>query len=278
MPYTFTVTDITQVVTATSVAYNTTVTTQNVVTTVTNYLNTVTVGNTINSFTVFTNAIELRIKDLNYYWKGEWATNTTYYSGDLVDYLYSLYLLTDLSDINTPYNSNLTPDQDANWQRIVWHEAPFDHVTVTNDLIVGHNIIGLSDITANNGSVITPRVHVDTISTDTANQVTFSSPVLMNYPVTVNNTLTVTTDEIVQGTLTPYNLSVSNNARVYGTTTLNNALVGGLFTATNVAHFSNTVNIDNTATVGTLNVGAISGSGQVNITAPVKIYWSNNYF
>jgi hypothetical protein len=173
--------------------------------------------------------------------------------------------------------STIEPGQDpGKWRRVVWHEAPFDHVTVTNDLIVGQNITGNGNITSNGtinaaNSVITPLIKTDTISTSSAATLTFSSPSQFNRTVRVENTVTMVTDAVVQATLTAYDLSVSRNATVAGNTNLGYTQVSGLFTATQAVNLTKTLNVVQTATLTSLNVGTITGSGQVTINAPAAI-------
>jgi hypothetical protein len=275
MPYTFTVTQISPVVTATVSMSTVTVNVENVNFTLTNILQMFTATRVLSTVTVYQNAIELRVDDFSNYFKGDWVSGTTYVRGDLVNSLYSLYVSSIATLTN--YVSTIAPAQDpGKWRRVVWHEAPFDHVTVTNDLIVGQNITGNGNITSNGtitaaNSLVTPLIKTDTISTSSAATLTFSSPSQFNQTLRVENTVTMVTDALVQATLTAYDLSISRNAGVAGQTTLANTQVNGLFTATQAVNLTKTLNVVQTATLASLNVGSITGSGAVTISAPTTI-------
>jgi hypothetical protein len=275
MPYTFTVTQISPVVTATVSMSTVTVNLENLNFTLTNTVQYFTATVVSNTVTIYENAIELRVDDFSNYFKGDWVNGATYVRGDLVNSLYSLYVSSIATLTN--YVSTIEPGQDtSHWRRVVWHEAPFDHVTVTNDLIVGQNINAAGNIYSGGtinatNSLVAPLIKTDTISTSSAATLTFSSPSQFNQTLRVENTVTMVTDAIVQATLTAYDLSVSRNAGVAGQTTLANTQVGGLFTATQAVNLTKTLNVAQTATLASLNVGSITGSGAVTINAPTTI-------
>jgi hypothetical protein len=141
---TYTVNVVNQVNTVTVVDYLTPSITVNDTTggifTITETLNTVSVREIVNTQTIYFDAIELKLNDLNDFWRGEWISNHVgYLHGDLVSYQYSIYLLNTYDpDTTSPYPPTTTPpDQDPTWRRIVWNEAPKHHLTITNYLNVG---------------------------------------------------------------------------------------------------------------------------------------------
>ena len=280
MPYTFTVTQIIPVVTATVAMSTVTVNVQNVNFTLTNSVQIFTATRVLSTVTIYQNAIELRVDDFSNYFKGDWVSGTTYVRGDLVNNRYSLYVSSIATLTN--YVSTIEPSQDSgHWRRVVWHEAPFDHVTVTNDLIVGQNITSNGNINSNgtitaNNTVVTPLIKTDVISTSSAGTLTFTSPGKFNQTLRVENTVTMVTDALVQATLTAYDVNVSRNAIIYGQTTLANTQVNGLFTASQAVNLIKTLNVSQTATLASLNVGTITGSGAVTINAPTTINSSLN--
>jgi hypothetical protein len=136
MPYTFTITEVTNNITATVYESTVTVTVENIGFTVTETQQVFSLTQYISSFTIYENAIELKVDDFDNYFMGNWSSGGVYERGDLVNYAYSLYV----SDINTgtTYTSAATPDVDTTkWRRVVWHEAPFAYATVTDYLYVG---------------------------------------------------------------------------------------------------------------------------------------------
>jgi len=185
--------------------------------TITESTNLVSITDIVNTTTVYLDAIELRVGDLNDYWRGEWIANTsTYIHGDIVDYKYSLYLLGIYNPDTTIYYpaSSVPPDQDSNWRRLVWNEAPRDHLTITNyldvgttatigtNLIVGNsatisgNVIAGGNFTVNGTSNFNGQVNVNSYS-DFYNTATFHNGIniptgeLSVYDLTVNHQLTV---------------------------------------------------------------------------------------
>jgi len=202
MPYSFTITEISPVVTVTSTNVGPVVVTEtNNVFTLTNQVNSFTVTNYLTTITLYTDAIELKLNTLNDFWRGEWQYSNAYYYGDLVDWLGSTYLLTVYAnDITQPYGPQVPPaynppDSDPNWARIQWHEAPFDHLTVTNAVIIGRTLsVGstasfLSDVSvlgdlSVGGGVGGHGLRINSTATFNGpfyvnNTATFSGPVLM---------------------------------------------------------------------------------------------------
>lgn len=103
----------------------------NFIVTTTNYL--VGVVNTLSTVTVYTDAVELLVDDFANYFLGDWESGRTYRRGQLVDYAYSLYVCSTGTYSNLVSTVNPAVDNAPDhWRRVVWHEAPFDHLTVTN--------------------------------------------------------------------------------------------------------------------------------------------------
>jgi hypothetical protein len=203
--------------------------------TVTTTSTNVTVNSTSTNVVANFNAIELRLNNLNTYWKGVWTTST-YNMGDLVNYNDSVFLLKEFSaDITAVYTSTIVPPNDTTyWNRIVWHEAPFDHVTVTNALVVGTTttiggnttIGGTAGITGN--TTIGGTLTVANTATFNSNAlisgglsvgaITGSSGITASGPLRVGGTSTfVGTATFLSdvnmgglGSLTTYNLKVNN--------------------------------------------------------------------
>ena len=101
---------------------------------------------------------------------GEWSTGS-YVVNNLVNYEYSLYVLSYTPSL--AYNSTIAPSQDPYWRRVVWHEAPFDHLTVTNaSLLSGPVTMGRTLSVANTAtlasdlSVAGRSTFVGTLTTD----------------------------------------------------------------------------------------------------------------
>jgi hypothetical protein len=99
----------------------------------------------LSTTTIYTDAIELLVDDFANYFKGDWVSGTVYRRGELVNSAYSLYVCNTGTD--TTITSTVAPAQDeSNWRRVVWKEAPFASLTVTTtatvqDLIVSRNFV-----------------------------------------------------------------------------------------------------------------------------------------
>ena len=114
------------IVVSSSTQANFTINSENNLFTITNQTTNFSISSTQTAVTVATLAGGFEF-DSNFL--GDWTTGT-YVVNNLVNYQYSFYVLH-----YTPgqlYNSTIPPSQDAAWRRVVWHEAPFDHLTVTN--------------------------------------------------------------------------------------------------------------------------------------------------
>jgi hypothetical protein len=195
MPYNFTITEVTNNITATVYESTVSVTVENIGFDIYQTQQQFNLTESVFTTTIYTNAIEIRLDDFTNAFKGDWVTGTTYIRGDLVNYQYSLYV----SNIatGTVYVSNSNPVADyTKWNRVVWHEAPFTNLTATNvtvstgisnsgTLYVGgtSTFIGTSTFLGNisiggggTGGGLT-----------IANTSTFDGPVTFNGQVTVNS-------------------------------------------------------------------------------------------
>ena len=127
--------------------------------TITNNLSTVTITKLNTTASIYTDAVELILGNLNDFWRGSWSGSASYIRGDIVDYQYSQYFLSNF-DPNplTPYTSATPPSQDATWIRFNWHEAPFAILTVTNtatfnlDAIISRNLTVGGDVSIGGGA------------------------------------------------------------------------------------------------------------------------------
>jgi hypothetical protein len=131
MPYNFTITEVTNNITATVYESTVSVTVENIGFDIYQTQQQFNLTESVFTTTIYTNAIEIRLDDFTNAFKGDWVTGTTYIRGDLVNYQYSLYV----SNIatGTTYVSNSSPVADyTKWNRVVWHEAPFTNLTATN--------------------------------------------------------------------------------------------------------------------------------------------------
>jgi hypothetical protein len=239
-------------ITATNQVVNVTNTSTNVVVsdsgtiifTVTTTSTNVVVNSTLTNVNAYYDAVELRLNNLNTFWKGVWTTST-YNMGDLVNYKDSVFLLKDFSsDVTAVYTSTVVPPSDTTyWTRIVWHEAPFDHVTVTNALVVGTNasIGGSANIT--NGLTVGANLQV-------------------------NNTATVSLDAIISR-----DLSVGRNATVTGSLTVGPATAnGGLaikgpLYVDGISEFTGTATFDSTVLMPYSDLTARNITSNQRITA-----------
>jgi hypothetical protein len=209
-------------ITATNQVVNVTNTSANVVVsdsgtiifTVTTTSTNVVVNSTLTNVNAFYDAVELRLNNLNTYWKGAWRSGT-YNMGDLVNYNDSIFLLKDFSsDITAVYTSTIVPPSDTTyWNRIVWHEAPFDHVTVTNALIVG------TDATINGNANIRNNLSV-TGTTHLVGNLVMDTPL---DHLTVTNLLSA--GSIAVGGLTGNGLVINTTSTFNGTATFNGPAV-----------------------------------------------------
>ena len=211
MTYSVNITATNQVVNVTNTSTNVVVSDSGtIIFTVTTTSTNVVVNSTSTNVNAYYDAIELRLNNLNTYWKGVWTTST-YNMGDLVNYRDSVFLLKDFSsDVTAVYTSTVVPPSDTTyWTRIVWHEAPFDHVTVTNALIVGGSTTlgGTLGVTGNTTIGGTAGITGNTTIGGT---------------LTVANTATLNLDTVISR-----DLSVGRNATVAGSLTVGPATANG---------------------------------------------------
>jgi hypothetical protein len=169
MAYTINITETLNTVTTTVVNNTVTVSVEEIAVNATATNVTIGVTNQLNTVTVYTDAIELRLEDLTNFFKGDWVSGATYQRGDLVNSAYSLYI--SIAATYTEYVSTILPSIDTtHWNRIVWHEAPFDHITVTNtatilgDLNVGGGVGG-NGLTISSTATFNGRLIVNNTAT-----------------------------------------------------------------------------------------------------------------
>lgn len=233
-------------ITTTEQVVNTTVSSTNVVVTpptnasfnVTNNTFNVGVINTNTVFDIYFDAIQLILADLNTFWRGEWVSGNEYVRGDIVSYSHSLFFLKDFNvDITAVYTSTIAPmvistgvEQDtAHWQRLVWHEAPFDHIDVTNNADIGGSttIGGTLDVasSATIGGNTTIDGTLDITNTTTigggltiGGSGSIGGSVVINGQTTINNTATI--EELIlrkpMSQLTITNLLTAGSLEVIG--------------------------------------------------------------
>jgi hypothetical protein len=167
--------------------------------------------------------------------------------GDLVNYNDSVFLLKDFSaDVTAVYTSTVVPPNDTTyWTRIVWHEAPFDHVTVTNALIVGGSTTlgGTLGVTGNT-----------TLSSN----------------LQVNNTATVSLDAVISR-----DLSVGRNATVAGSLTVGPATANGGLAIRGPLYVDGTSQFTGTATFDSTVLMPYSDLTARNITSNQRITANN---
>jgi hypothetical protein len=218
--YTVNITEVRDVVTATSSVNNITITSDNnpEITVVENsFLFTAT--SVVNTVTVYTDAVELLIDDFANYFRGDWISGTTYRRGELVNDRYSLFVCS--TGTLTTVTSTINPSDYPNtlsWTRVVWNEGPRAHLTVTNYLNVG------TTATISGNTNIGGRLHVvGEISTDSA----------MDH-LTVTNHLSA--GSLSVGSVDGEGLTINSSATFNGRSTFNNDVIinAGTTTVTNL--------------------------------------------
>jgi len=229
--YTVNITEVRDVVTATSSVNNISITSDNnpnitidensFVFTATSVLSTV---------TIYTDAVELLVDDFANYFRGDWVSGTTYHRGELVNDRYSLFVcstgtLTTVTSIINPSDYTDT----LSWTRVVWNEAPRDHLTVTNYLDVGTNVdIGgtlhvagqISTDSAMDHLTVTNHLSAGSLSVGSlqGNGLVIDTTATFNGVTTFNNDVFIT-----QGTFTVVDLVVNGTEIVNGALTVNNS-------------------------------------------------------
>lgn len=227
MPYTFTITEVVNNIAVTTTASNIAVTIDNINFSVTSTNQVFNLTRTYSTVTIYEKAVQLKLSNLNTFWRGNWATSTSYYNGDFVDYLYSTYLLKDVYLNSTiPYNSNTTPDQDSNWQRIQWHEAPFDYLTVTNNGSIGGRLTANTAVITNGLTATTVNATTAAVTNLSANNLSGSSGV-----INVNSGLRITGYTTITNTLKVDSITVGNSSATGALNIKGNANIDGVLTA-----------------------------------------------
>lgn len=210
---------------------------------ITETANTVTIFDTVNSTSIYLNAIELRLNDLNSFWRSEWVPDTAdYLHGDLVTYQNSLFLLSVYNEDGAAFYpvSDVPPPDDANWIRIVWHEAPFQYII-------------------NNGTL-------EVFGTSTFQDTVFTNAGLVaNGPVTVNGTSTFNALATFNSTATfNDNINAQSNLTVYGDFSVGASSEGYKLLINGDSKFNGSVYVENTATfngdVNFINNNTINGN------------------
>jgi hypothetical protein len=268
MAYTINVTtNVTSATITPSPGYNVTVTAPATPTfTITNQVSNVGVITYLSTISMFSNAVELKVDDFDNYFKGDWISNQPYYRGDIVNYEYSLYtcntgtLTTLVSVIPPPQDqgSTLPVDSvgnyaDGNWRRVVWNEAPRDHLTITNYLNVG-TIAGHGGL-----SIAGTSTFLGTM--------TINAPLIVNGTSTFNATATfhqalVLTDSLYVPRIYSKNIFNTGTIKTLELTVDDNSVLNGV-TINGIADFENTVDFHKDVTVhypSILQIGPTIGS------------------
>lgn len=249
------------IVTATSNVNNIGITAYDQLFTITNTVQVFSATSVLQTTTIYTDAIELLVDDFANYFRGDWISGTTYRRGELVNNRYSLFVCS--TGTLTTVTSTINPSDYTNtlsWTRVVWNEAPRNHLTVTNYLDVGTtatisgntNIGGNLGVTGNAG--ITGNLDV-TGTTHLAGLLTMDTPL---------DHLTVTNAVLIGGELRARDLIVDTTSTLNGTltvaavTTLNGSLTAnqastfnGSLTANQAVTFNNTANLNGVNTLST---------------------------
>ena len=147
------------IVVSSSTQANFTISSENNLFTITNQTTNFSVSSTQTAVTVATLAGGFEF-DANFL--GNWTTGT-YSVNNLVNYEYSLYVLSYTPGL--AYNSTTPPSQDSNWRRVVWHEAPFNVLTATRATFVGTATFG-GPTTFNNTATFAGTLTSDWIVTE----------------------------------------------------------------------------------------------------------------
>ena len=237
--YTVNITEVQNVVTATSSVNNITITSDNnpeITVNENSFLFTATTF--LQTTTIYTDAIELLVDDFANYFRGDWINGTTYRRGELVNNRYSLFVcstgtLTTLTSVVEPSIVN-----DTNlWTRVVWNEAPRAHLTITNYLDVGTNvdISGNTDIGGNLDVGGTTHL-AGLVTMDTA----------LDHLTVTNH---ISAGSLSVGSLDGVGLTINSLATFNGTSTFNNQVfVNGTAQFDKFVRFNNSSTFAGTAT------------------------------
>ena len=251
----------------------------NFIVTTTNYL--VGVVNTLSTVTVYTDAVELLVDDFANYFLGDWQSGTTYRRGQLVDYAYSLYVCSTGTYSNLVSTVNPAVDNAPDrWRRVVWHEAPFDHITVTNtsnllgDVNIGGNLDANGNLDVAGNALLSGNASIDgtltlaraldhlTITNHLSAGTLSVGSIDSTGPVLISGAL-----EVDGNVFANQELAVQNTATFFGDVKIPNSNL-----------LVNNLTVTNTASIlGSLNVGDINGSGGVNIAGALNAQGSSTF-
>lgn len=228
---------------------------------ITETANTVSIFESLSTTSIYLNAIELKLNDLNDFWRGEWVADTAdYLHGDLVSYEYSVFLLSVYSEDGTAFYpaSDVPPTSDSNWIRLVWHEAPFQYIVDNGSL----DVYGVS--TFHNTAVTDGALIANGTST-------FNALATFNSDLNAESNLIVYGDLSVGGSSEGYkllirgdskfdgNVYIANTATFAGTVDfINNNLINGNPTFTGNVTFSNNLNVDSLVINDTLYINGLA--------------------
>ena len=203
--------------------------------TITNAVSTVTINQLFTTSSIYTDAVELVLGTLNDVWRGTWSSTSTYIRGDIVDYQYSQYFLTNFDiDPTAVYGPTATPpSQDPTWIRFNWHEAPFAVLTVTNSATF------FGPIYANNSVEFNGGINANSAFT-VAGTSNFNGVANFNNTLNSNNQLIATT--------ATFNTATIKLARI-DDLLLGGGAEGQGLTVNSTATFNGRVNLNNTTTV-----------------------------
>lgn len=280
--YSINITETQNIITATSSVNNIDITAYDQLFTITNTVQVFTATSVLQTTTIYTDAVELLVDDFANYFRGDWISGTTYRRGEIVNDRYSLFVCS--TGTLTTVTSTINPSDYTNtlsWTRVVWNEAPRNHLTITNYLDVGTtaSISGNTNIGGNLG--VTGNVNV-TGTTHLVGELTMDTPL---------DHLTVTNAVLIGGELRARDLIVDTTSTLNGTltvaaaTTLNGSLTAnqastfnGSLTANQAVTFNNTADLNGVNTLSTasftksvgiahnLQVSGITTSGSLIVT------------
>ena len=282
MPYTFTITEVVNNIAVTTTSSPVTVNVENIQFTVTQTSQNLAVTQYLNTVTVYENAIELRVDDFSNTYKGDWLSGTTYTRGDLVNYAYSFYV----SNIATAttYVSTTPPPQDqgstgspdsvgnysnAKWRRVVWNEAPRNHLTITNALQVGTTVsIGGSTTIGGDASV--------------SGNTTMTGTLYVGQATTLNKTLSVAQTATIETLVLNQamsQLTVTNALKMGSAVVDRTAQINGTATIETLVlnQAMSQLTVTNLIRAGSLAIGGATSNGGVAITGPLSVSGTSTF-
>jgi hypothetical protein len=264
MPYTFTITEVVNQINSTVVENPINLTVENIAVTVTATSVLFTVTTVVSTTSLYQNAVELKVDDFDNYFKGNWVSGTTYHRGDLVNYLHSLFVC----DVGTLTNfvSTVAPYTDTgHWRIVVWHEAPFQHVTVTNTASIGKELSvgGNAGIGGNLDVTGTATIHQTML---VYGQTTIDDNFVVNQLSDLHGDVRAYANARIDGNLiTVYNANLGS-LTVTTATDSGNALIEGRLQVRGLTTISNTL------TVNSILVGSINSTDAVDITGNLTVH------